>query len=421
MYQINKVNGLTAIVSSFKGVETASLGFFLDVGSRFETKESKGIAHFLEHLLFKGSSKYSYKKIKQEIEGRGGALNAFTSHEITAYYAYFLKKNFDKTFDILFDMVCNPLLRDSDIEKERTVILEEIKMYNDLPSSRVQSLLESLIWPKHPLGEEVLGSPKTVASISRTDLKKFKEKYYSPENIVFSFCGDIERDDLLKRITASMESMPSSSATKKSLSPQNLQGLNITVESKKLEQAYLCLGFRSLSYQSKFLLCGELVNVLLGANMSSRLFEEVREKRGLCYDISTDVRKYKDSGAFVVSLGLDKAKVLVALKAILEQLNKIKTIPVSKSELSRAKDFFLGQLAMLLERPQGRMFYLAENYLAQKKVQQYRQIQEEIDKITPEDIQKIASLIIDQKNMALACIGDFDLNFKDKIYKTVVG
>ncbi|MBN3040388.1 MAG: insulinase family protein, partial [Candidatus Omnitrophica bacterium] len=184
MFELTKVKDLTFIYSPLKNIETASLGVFLGVGSRLESQQQKGIAHFLEHMVFKGTRKYSHLDIKQEIEGRGGSLNAFTSQEITAYYAHFLKKNLTKVLDILLDMVTEPLLNKKDIQRERNVILEEIKMYNDLPSSRASMLIDRLLWPNHPLGQEVIGFAKTVEKINQADLRRFQRGYYSPSRMV---------------------------------------------------------------------------------------------------------------------------------------------------------------------------------------------------------------------------------------------
>ena len=178
MREVININGTTLLLFPFKTRETASLGVFFRIGSRFESKKVKGIAHFLEHMVFKGSKKYSHRKIKEEIEGRGGSLNAFTSQEMTGYYAHFLNKNLPQTLDILLDMVFNPILSKKDTEKERKVILEEIKMYNDLPTSRASMLFDRLLWKNHPLGEDVIGSVSTVKNTKSSDLAKFKNKYY---------------------------------------------------------------------------------------------------------------------------------------------------------------------------------------------------------------------------------------------------
>lgn len=416
MHTITTINGIDFIFSPIRDIETASFGIFLRTGSRFEDPRVRGIAHFLEHLLFKGSARYTYKEIKQEIEGRGGSLNGFTSHEITAYYAHFLNKNIGHTMDILLDMVCNPLLKLADVTKERGVVMEEIKMYNDLPAPRVGMLLDRLLWPGHALGDEVIGSFETVGRISRKDLAGFKKCQYTNGRMVVACVGNIKPQDIaarLRRMRVDEGSAPFFEA------PVALKGVHVSVEAKKLEQAYLSIGFRSVSYSDRRKFVVELINVLLGANMSSRLFEEIREKRGLCYDISTEARKFKDSGAFVIQLGLDKTKIETALTAILQELTKLKTTLVGATELGRARDYFLGQAAMSLERPQGRMFYMAESHIASGVVPSAAHVRHEIESISAQDIRDLAREIFMFQNMCVSCIADCDEGTEQRLKKCI--
>jgi predicted Zn-dependent peptidase len=418
MYKITNINGATFIFSPFKKRETASLGVFLGIGSRFEKDKLKGIAHYLEHMLFKGSKKYSYRRIKREVEGRGGALNAFTSQELTGYYAHFLNKNLKSTLDILLDMVLAPLFIEDEIEKERNVILEEIKMYNDLPSSRVVVLLDKLLWRGHPLGDDVIGYAPTVEKIKRSDLLDFKNRFYHPSNMVISCAADFDERQIIKLLEKKIKKSSRKISLKRN-PPFPLRGPRIKLESRKLQQVHLCLGVRSVSYLSEQRFIADLLNVLLGANMSSRLFEEVREKKALCYDISTEVRKYKDSGAFLVHTGLDKSKVTVALKSILGELKKIKDKEVPAKELCRAKDYLLGQSAMGLERPQGRMFFFAQSYLALGKIYTLDEIKKKIESITPLQVKEFAGKIFKFNNMCVSCVGDFKQGEEDKIKKII--
>ncbi len=418
MYEINTINKVTFIFSPFQGMESASLGVFLRIGSRFEKKPVKGIAHFLEHMLFKGSKKYSHRQIKREVEGRGGDLNAFTSQEITAYYANFLSKNLRYTLDILLDMVYNPLLKTADINKERTVILEEIKMYNDLPAPRAIMLLDRLLWENHPLGEEIIGYNSTVNKINRNDLNSFKNKYYIPSNTVIAFSGAAckkEVSDFLK-----LKTVPNNNRVKlRTVAPVELKGIQIKCEKKSLHQSHLCVGFRSISYLSKDKTAAQLINIILGANMSSRLFESLREKKSLCYDVSTELRKYKDSGAFVIHVGLDKGKILIALRTIMDELSRIKEKEVSNKELSRAKDYFLGQVTMGLERPGGRMFYAAQSYINLGRIDLLSDIKKKIKLINAQHLKKIAQSIFKFSNMCISCVGDIDEGIEEKIRKIV--
>jgi len=417
MYEVTNINGVDFIFSPFQDIETASLGVFLRGGARFEERGVKGIAHFLEHMLFKGSQSYSHRQIKREVEGRGGSLNAFTGQEIVAYYAHFLNKNLPLVLDILLDMVINPLLKQQEIDKERNVILEEIKMYNDLPSSRAGMLLDRLLWKNHPLGEDIIGYVETVKGIGRSDLDSFRRKYYTSSNMVISFSGAYGKNKIIDLLAKKIKKAKQKIDFKYS-TPSPCKGVEVVCEKKSLEQSHLCLGFQSVSYRSEKKFIGQLLNVILGANMSSRLFEELREKRSLCYDISTEVRKYKDSGAFSIHLGLDKSKIIVALSSLLCELDKVKKKEVFSRELLRAKDYFLGQIAMNLELPQGRMFYLAESSLTTGKIYNFSQIKEKIEAITPKDIKDFAKEIFTFDNMSVSCVGNIDDRLEGLIEKT---
>jgi predicted Zn-dependent peptidase len=417
--EILNLEGLTFVFSPIKDIETASLGIFLKVGSRYEKKSQKGIAHFLEHLIFKGSKNYSYLQIKREIEGRGGYLNGFTSQESTGYYARFLNKNSKITLNILLDMVFWPLLKEKDIEKKRNVILEEIKMYNDLPSSRALSLLEKLLWPDHPLGEDIIGNFSTVKRINKKNLLDFKNTYYLPSNCIISFSGDFDKEKVIRWIRKRIEKSKLQ-VKLKTYPPRHLSGLRIKVEKKNLHQVHLCFGFRGVSYFDKNRFCVEILNVILGANMSSRLFEALREKRGLCYEISTEARKYKDSGAFIIHLGLDKEKIEEATKVIVKELKRIKEKPVSLKELIRAKDYFLGQLLQSLEKPEARSFYLAESLLTLGRIYTLEEIKKELEKINPLRLKKIAQNIFNLNNLCISCVGDIEEKIEDDLRKIVL-
>ncbi|MBU2266194.1 MAG: insulinase family protein, partial [Candidatus Omnitrophica bacterium] len=393
------------IFSRLENRETASLGIYLRVGSRLEPKKIKGIAHFLEHMVFKGSKHYSHRKIKQEIEGRGGFLNAYTSQETTAYYANFLKKNFTKTLDILLDMVKQPLFKPGDIDKERRVILQEIKMYNDLPSARAATLLEGLLWKGHSLGQDVIGQTQSVNKIARSDLDNFRNKYYLPANMVISFCGAISRDDVLRDIKARTDKTRREVDLEIS-KPESLRGLHIASEKKDLEQSHLCIGLRALPWMSPQRLVLRLINIILGANMSSRLFEELREKKSLCYDISTEVRSYHDSGAFMIHLGLEASKITLALSTILRELTKLKVRQVGPGELSRAKDYLTGQMAMGLEIPQGRMEHFAQSYLNLGKINTFPELKKSIQAVSAGQIKQLAERIFNFDNLCVSCVGN---------------
>lgn len=419
MFTVSKINGVTLIFSPMKGFSTAAIGIFFKIGARDEKKNLKGIAHFTEHMLFKGTKKCSYRSIKREIEGRGGMLNGYTSQEVTVYYAQFLKKNIEITLDVLFDMVTNPLFEHKEVEKERNVILEEIKMYNDLPSFRALSLLDRILWGNHPLANDVIGTVDTVKSIKRFNLKKFKEEYYLPSRMVISCVGNFSQDRLRDLIAKKTKRMSDKRVSLESVFPSSLRQKKVIVENKGLDQTHLCLGFRGISYRSKYRFAIELLHVLMGANMSSRLFEEIREKRGLCYDISTDVKKYRDVGTFIIHTGLDKKNIDVAFKCIIRELRKVQEKLVSFKELERAKDYILGQVVMGLERPQGRLFYPVDFYMAFGRICSFDELKKAIIGVDREAIRQLAKKVFDFKRICVTCVGDIHKDLGSHLEKIV--
>jgi predicted Zn-dependent peptidase len=372
-------------------------------------------------MLFKGSLNYSYKKIKREIEGRGGILNGFTSQEITAYYAHFLKKNTLITLDILLDMVLNPLLIPREIDKERSVILEELKMYNDLPLSRAKTILDNILWQDHPLGQDIIGYSQTVRNIKKKDLMDFKNRFYIASNIVISFCGDFSLEKIKKLIENRIKKSDLKKKNVYQKKPDKQRGVKIKIEKKEIQQLHLCLGFRSIPYSHKKKNIQQLLHVILGANMSSRLFENLREKKSLCYDISTELKYFKDSGAFVIRLALDKEKINLAVSTIKKEIEKIKKQDIQKKEFIRAKDYFLGQLAMSLEQPQGRMFYSAQNYIKLSKIEKLDQVKDQIKAIKPYQIRDFSNKLFNFSNLCVSIVGNVEAQSADQIRRILSG
>ncbi len=415
MFDVIDIGGAKLIFSRRNGFKTASVGVFINAGARHENKRIKGIAHFLEHMVFKGSKKYSYRAIKRQIEGRGGLLNGFTSQETTAYYSQCLSKNVYKNMDILLDMVFFPSLDPKEMRKERNVVLEEVKMHNDLPSIRAGILLDRLLWEGHPLGEEVIGYMDTIVNIKREDLNQFRHKFYTSRNVIIVCVADCDKDKLADKIADKLIKANGRSVRFKTHPPLPLARIGISTEEKEINQAHICVGFRGPSYRSKERFAAELLHIVLGANMSSRLFEEIREKRGLCYDVSTEVRKFRDSGAFCIHAGLDANNIIIALKNIFKQIHLVKTKKISASELNRAKDYILGQIIMGMEKPEGRMFYLADSYLALRKIYTQEELVSLIRKINSKDIMLLANRIFDFKKICVSCVSGSVKNAENKI------
>ncbi|MDD4908197.1 MAG: pitrilysin family protein [Candidatus Omnitrophica bacterium] len=398
-------NGIRVVSHDMPDRQSAALGIWIDVGSRYETKKISGIAHFLEHLIFKGSRKYSCRQIKESIEGIGGALNGFTSEEFTAYIAKFPANCFDRILNVLSDMVLNPLFPPEEIEKERTVIIEEIKMYKDLPQSYVSQLLDGMLWPKHPLGENIAGTIESVKGLSRKDLRAFKEKHYSAPHILIAACGRLDQDEILGKIEKRFGNTAVVKRGHYIGVKEDQSHPAIKVFNKDTEQTHLALGFHSLhrGHPDKHAL--GLLHIILGGNMSSRLFNEVREKKGLAYEIGTGIARLHDSGAFIVHAGIDNHKVKPALEVILRELERVKEKLVTEDEFRRAREFYTGQLTLALEDTMDHMLWVGESMIALDKTYTLEDIINQVNEVTRQDIQRLARQIFNKNKVNLALIG----------------
>ncbi|MFH1640806.1 MAG: pitrilysin family protein, partial [Candidatus Omnitrophota bacterium] len=325
MYKKIKLdNGLRVISHSMPKRNSVAVGIWIKVGGRDESEEHKGIAHFLEHLVFKGSKKYSCRKLKESIEGVGGSLNGFTSEEMTCYLTKLPKRHLDLGLEILSDMAMNPRLLQEEIDKERAVILEEIKMYKDLPQSYVHELLDELLWPKHTLGMPIAGTAESVSNINREEMTSFHRKYYTFSNMVVSLAGNLEYDKIIKKVRNIFSGAESKFIEASSDVKEEQKLAQFKLLAKDTEQTHLSLGFHAFKRDHPLRHAMGLLHVILGGNMSSRMFNELREKRGLAYEIGTNVKRFRDTGAFIVHAGIDNRKVQEAVGLILKELEKIK-------------------------------------------------------------------------------------------------
>ena len=411
-------NGVRVVTANMPQMKSVSFGIWFGAGGRFENKDNSGISHFLEHMCFKGSKRFSGREIKETIEGVGGSLNGFTSEELTCYLAKILNKHLEKSFEIMTDMALNPLVDKTELEKERYVILEEIRMYRDQPQSYVHELLDALLWPQHPLGMNLAGTFETVKKLTRNDLISFKDKFYSAENLVVTAAGDITHDRLAATVRKSLAKLPKSKKNEfipfKS-EPKKAHNLFY----KKTEQTHLTLGFGSLRRGHPDRHVVMLMHIILGANMSSRLFDELREKRGLAYEIGTQVKSLQETGAFIVHAGVDNKRTLEAIEVILSELSRIKKEKVSLSEFRRAKDFYLGQLTFGLEQTMEEMLYMGEQTISLDKVKTQEEIIRELNRVKIEDLMRVSGDIFTDKKINLALIGPVSDRDKRKIIKAL--
>ncbi len=410
-------NGLRIITKRLDRVQSVALGIWINIGSRYEALSQRGISHFLEHLLFKGSKKYSCRQIKESIEGVGGALNGFTSEEHTCYLVKIPCAFLGKALDILSDMVINPLLFPADIAKEKTVVLEELKMYRDLPQSYVNELLDELLWPRQPLGLPIIGTVETVNRISRQDLRSFQCRHYTPSNIVISAAGRFDRELLSAKIRK-IFSAPYSPVNTYAAAEQIQAKPQLKLFPKATEQTHMALGFHALRRDHPLRHAQSILHIVLGANMSSRLFNEVREKRGLAYEIGTGLKRYHDTGVFLVHAGIDNRKVADCLQLIFKELGKTGKFPVSENEFQRAKEFYLGQLSLALEDTMEYMLWIGETAACLDKVYSLKQVVKELKRLRRQDCLEVARMIFKNERINLALIGPLEKSEK-QIYGTL--
>jgi predicted Zn-dependent peptidase len=406
MYQKTTLDhGLRIVTHDMRERESVALGFWVGTGGRYEVDRIKGAAHFLEHMAFKGSAKYSCEEVKTLIEGVGGSVNAFTSEEQTCFYAKFPALHVERIFDVLSDIVFKPSINQKDVQKESTVIVEEIKMYHDLPQYYVYELLDELMWPNHPLGKSLAGSAETVSAMTSADLKSFHKEHYHAGNIVIAAAGKISHQHIRDLVEKKFSKTPGG------LPPEFVEADNsqkkpkIKVFKKPTEQMHLALGMLGLENDHKDKYALNLLNIILGGNMSSRLFDEVREKRGLAYSIGSSVKYLKDTGLLMVRAGVDNAKLVDAVDVVLKALAKIKRSGVRLDEIKRAKDFYLGQVLLALEDTMDHMLWIGESTLTRDKMRTIQEVIKLVKGVMVEDIKRVAGVILDSRRYNFAVVG----------------
>ncbi|MBU1125087.1 MAG: insulinase family protein [Candidatus Omnitrophica bacterium] len=401
-------NGLKLVTYTMPRMQSVSMGIWISVGGRFESSRDKGISHYLEHMLFKGSKKYSCRSIKESIEGVGGVLNGFTSEELTCYFVKIPARHMISALDVLSDMVLHPRVPESEAQKERTVILEEIKMYKDLPQSYVYELLDELLWPDQPLGAPIIGTEESVRALNREKLLFFKESFYTAANIVISAAGALDEARLTKLVKRNFSGLPAAQRNT-FLAVQEVQKQpQLKVFHKETEQSHLALGFHGVPRNHSLRHAIGILHVILGGNMSSRLFDQIREKRGLAYEIGTQIKCFHDTGTFLVHAGMDNLKVAGTISLILEELSKAKKNLVTEDEFKRGRDFYLGQLLLALEDTLDHMLWIGESTSTLDMVYSLESITKKVTAVTREDIRRAAQMLFTDCRLNGALIGPLE-------------
>ena len=387
-------------------MESVALGIWVEAGGRHEPSRLSGVSHFIEHLLFKGTEKRTARDISRAIEGVGGYLNAFTQEENTCYYARVSSDRTWKALDVLSDMHLNASFRPADLEKERGVIIEEIMMYLDQPQYAVQEMLSGLVWPGHPLGRPVTGIPESIGRMTRNEIVGYHRRAYSPGRTVMAFSGRIDHDscvDRTGRIFEGIENCGRGRIRRKPVTHQTGQN-RFEFRRRNIEQTHLALGFRLFGRHDERKYALKILSSILGENMSSRLFQVVREQHGLAYSVNSSCHLFHDSGVLAVTAGLDPSNYEKALELVVRELQKLKSRTVGEKELKRAKDYVTGQMKLGLESTANRMMWLGENMLSHGKFVSPDDTITKISEVRPHEIQKVARTIFKRSRSSLASI-----------------
>jgi predicted Zn-dependent peptidase len=398
-------SGLRIATCEIPHAETAAMGIWAGVGGRHEPANLNGISHFIEHMLFKGTSRRSARRIMEEVEGVGGDMNAYTSEERTCYYAAAAAEFFPRLCDVLCDLYMNPKFTTRDIERERGVICEEILMYRDEPSSHVQELLNKHFFPDHPLGRPLTGTPDTVESMQRDDFLSYRATHYHAGSTVVSAAGKIRHEVVIAHASKLLEKIPSRRPIRHVKAPDYSREPTVVSERRDVQQTQLALGLPGPSHHDPRRYALQILNVILGGNASSRLFQELREKRGLCYSVSTHPSSFKDTGMVNISLGLEQRNVEKSLRLILSTFEDLKKRPVSPAELKRAKQYAVGTSRMSLERTSTQNMRLGGSVLIYGRIIDPEEIHSRLRDVTCEEVQAAAKDFLDAHCATAAIVG----------------
>lgn len=395
-------NGVRVVTESIPNLSSVSIGIWVEVGSRDEPSAIAGASHFLEHLLFKGTEKRSALQISQTIDSVGGDFNAFTSREQTCYYIKVLGKDIDLAVDVLQDIFLHSIFDPKELEKERKVILQEIGMVEDTPEELVEDLLYEIVFSEHPLGRSVLGTRGTIQQMTRGQILGYVEQEYSPDRVVIAAAGDLEHKrfvDLWGEI-ADLQRYPSKRSRNSFAFP-----LEEKVEVKDLEQSHLALGMRALPATDSRRFTLQVLSTILGGGSSSRLFQEVRERRGLVYSICSYSSAYSDTGLFGVYAGTSPEKVGEVMRTVEGELMRMKEEPISDEELSMAKNQIKGQLLLSMESSEARMDRLARSEIYFGRPWSLEEIQEEIDGVNADSILELSGELFGRSDRSRVIVG----------------
>lgn len=391
---INKTvlpNGITVVTEHVDFVRSAAVGFWVQAGSRDETPENNGIAHFMEHMVFKGTTNRSPFEIANTIESFGGQINAFTGKELTCFYARILDENLPEAIEVLSDILLNPLFNPEDIQREKSVVLEELSDVEDTPSEYIHELFVRQMYPEHPLGYSILGTRESINNFSAAKLREFTGTYYLPERLVVAVAGNVDHNALVALVKQSFTGMNADLTNPRDLGHPSESVIGTQFYSNGLQQSHLVTGVRTFAYNDPRRYALLALNTVLSGGMSARLFQNIREKYGFVYSIYSFMDFYLDDGLFGVYVGTESSKLDFMQEKITEELQSLANKPILDEELEKVKTQVKGSIVLSLENMFNRMNRLAKQDIYYNAFQTMDEFMAEVESVTVEDIQSLAS------------------------------
>ena len=399
-------NGLRVLTTPVSTAQSASVSFFVGVGSRGEDRRTNGVSHYLEHMLFKGTSaRPTAPQISEAIEGAGGTLNAYTTREITCYWNNMPYERAETGIEVLADMVQHSVLEAEEIDRERTVVQQEIRRGHDTPASRASELMVQAVYGDQPIGWPVTGTLDTVETMQRDDLVDHVARFYTAQNAVLSVAGNVEHDAVLELAGRHFTDLPSGASPGSAAATHGLPEERLIVEEREIEQTNLALALQALPRRDPDRYTLELLHTVLGRGMSSRLFKEVRERRGLAYSVSSRIARHQDIGTFAVTAGVTREHQEEALEVIVQELRRVAEEPITEEELRRAVDFAAGTFRLALETPMALGQRFGEQLLQDGELELPEETVARLREVTREQIQAVAQRLFSGGPFALAVVG----------------
>ncbi len=404
MYQKTTLpNGVRIVTEEIDYVRSVAVGIWVGAGSRDEKEGYEGISHFIEHMLFKGTKNRTARQIAESLEAVGGQLNAFTTKEYTCYYAKVLDEDFDLALDVLNDMFFESLFDEEEIEKEKRVVIEEIKMYEDSPDEIIHDLFSDYVWDDHPLGRPILGTEASIKGLSKEKIHTFMNQHYAPDNLVIAVAGKIKHEDVLKKLSSIYGKFQRGGRRVLEGTPVGHQ-VNKMVY-KDTEQMHLILGVPGVGQEDKDIFPMHIINNVLGGGLSSRLFQEVREQRGMAYTVFSYHSTYVDTGLFAIYAGTTPSNSREVVECILGEIMDIKKNGLTKEELERTKSQIKGGLYLGLESASSRMSRLGKTELTYNRVIAPEEVVEKLERVSMEDIHRVANRLWLKDKVSLLMLG----------------